>query len=352
MIKYDTLKPFIFKLDPELAHTIVEKVIHFGSDYLPFVNSYFVDKNFIDDEILIQEIWGRKFYNPIGLGAGFDKNATMITAMMGLGFGFSEIGTVTPKPQKGNQKPRLFRHIQEESLQNAMGFNNNGAFAIYKRLQQITPFATPIGINIGKNKLTPQNNALQDYRFLIKTFEDVADYLVVNISSPNTPNLRDLQNEAFIKELFQMSKEYTKKPILLKIAPDMSHDIAISICKSAVDNGASGIIATNTTIDYSLVNNPRNFGGISGKVLNQKSKEMFKEISKELFGKTTLVSVGGIGDANDVYERIKLGASLVQIFSMLIYKGPTLIKEINKDLIKLLQADGFKHISQAIGCKI
>ena len=352
MIDYNTIKPLFFKLEPEIAHTLVEKTLHYGSEFLPFVSSYYRGKNFIKDEILTQELWGKKFYNPVGLGAGFDKNATMIKAMMSVGFGYSEIGTITPKPQEGNPKPRLFRHIQEESLQNAMGFNNDGAFAIHKRVDAVVPFATPIGINIGKNKLTPQNKAIDDYRFLIKTFEGVADYLVINISSPNTPNLRDLQNEEFISELFDMAKTLTDKPILLKIAPDMSSDTAIDLCKSAVKSGASGIIATNTTIDYSLIQNPKEIGGISGAVLKQKSKELFKDIAKELFGKTTLISVGGIGDAKDAYARIRLGASLVQVFSMFIYRGPTIARDINSGLIELLKADGYGHISEALGVDI
>jgi dihydroorotate dehydrogenase len=290
-----------------------------------------------------------EFANPIGLGAGFDKNATVTKSMKGLGFGYTEVGTITPKPQDGNAKPRLFRFPQSESLQNAMGFNNDGKDAILNRIKSIYPFDIPIGANIGKNKTTSQDDALSDYRVLIETFKDYSDYLVINISSPNTPNLRDLQNESFIKELFDMSQTLTNKPIFLKIAPDMDSDVAINLCKTAVNSGASGIIATNTTIDYSLLDNPKDFGGISGKVLNDKSYKIFCDISKELFGETILISVGGIDSAQSAYSRIKAGASLVQIYSSLIFKGPSLVRDINLGLIELLERDGFSHISQAVG---
>jgi dihydroorotate dehydrogenase len=306
-------------------------------------------RNFIDDSKLHQKLFGVDFYNPIGLGAGFDKNATMIKSMPALGFGFSEIGTMTPKAQKGNEKPRLFRYPQFNSIQNAMGFNNKGAYEVSKNLKKVYPFVIPIGANIGKNKTTPQSQAIDDYEILIKTFKDISDYLVINISSPNTPNLRDLQNEEFIKVLFNKAKKLTTKPILLKIAPDIKADTAISLSLCAIDSGADGIIATNTTIDYSLLPNPQNFGGISGEVLREKSYNLFKQIAKELFGKTTLISVGGISDANEAYKRLKAGANLVQILSGLIFKGPSMNKEINKGILELMQKDGFKNISQVIG---
>ena len=352
MINYETLKPFLFQLEPETAHNFVEKMLHYGIDYLPFVKNFLIQKLFVNEKILHQELFGKTFLNPVGIGAGFDKNGTMVRGIQALGFGYTEIGTITPKPQEGNPKPRMFRHISERTLQNAMGFNNDGAFAIEHRLKKVLPFTTPVGINIGKNKTTPEDEAIEDYRVLLETFESYADYLVINISSPNTPNLRDLQNEQFIKELFSMAKEITTKPILLKIAPDMEAKTAVSLCKSAVKAGASGIIATNTTIDYSLVKEPKDIGGLSGAVLNEKSKEIFTAIAKALFGKTTLISVGGISDGKDAYERIKLGASLVQVYTGFIYGGPTLIRDINKDIIKYLHEDGFKNITEAIGYDI
>ena len=351
MINYENFKKIIFKLDPEVAHNIVEFFLK-NLDSFPIIFNPFIEKNFIDDKILNQKIFNKTFYNPVGLAAGFDKNATMIRAMTALGFGFSEIGTVTPKPQKGNPKPRLFRYPTYESIQNAMGFNNDGMYIIQKRLKKLYPFATPIGINLGKNKTTPEKEALKDYEQLIKTFKDLSDYMVVNISSPNTPGLRDLQNEEFIKALFKMAKDITNTPILLKIAPDMSESKAIDLTSMAIEAGADGIIATNTTTDYSILPNAKEFGGISGKVLKEKSYNLFKAISKELFGKTILISVGGIDSAQEAYKRIKAGANMVQVYTALIFKGPSLIKNINEGLIKLLKEDGFDNINDAIGADI
>ncbi|OHE17764.1 MAG: dihydroorotate dehydrogenase (quinone), partial [Sulfurimonas sp. RIFOXYD12_FULL_36_11] len=293
--------------------------------------------------------FGRTFLNPIGLGAGFDKNATMIRGMQILGFGFTEIGTVTPKPQAGNPKPRMFRHVEEESIQNAMGFNNDGLLSVQKRLKERFPFTTPIGINIGKNKTTSDAEAINDYITLIKALHELGDYLVINISSPNTPGLRDLQNEEFITRLFSEAKAITNKPILLKIAPDMSKEDAVALTTLAVAKGADGIIATNTTVDYSLVKNPQSIGGLSGAVLREKSFEIFEAIAKELYGKTTLISVGGISSAKEAYRRIKAGASLVEIYSGLIFHGFDMIKDINTELTELIKADGYANITEAIG---
>jgi len=348
MFNYETIKKIMFNFEPETAHTIAE----YGLRTLPYIrmiNNYMVNINFKNDNILTQDIFGVTFHNPIGLGAGFDKNATMVKAMPALGFGYTEIGTMTPKPQEGNAKPRLFRFPQQESIQNAMGFNNLGAYEVIQNLKKVYPYSLPIGASIGKNKLTPENEALNDYKTLIKGFAPICDYLAINISSPNTPNLRDLQNEEFIKAVFEMGKKITNKPILLKIAPDMESETAITLCQTAINSGADGIIASNTTQDYSLLPNPKDFGGISGAALSDKAYDLFKEIGRELYDKTTLISVGGISDAKDAYRRIKAGATLIQILSGFIFKGPSMCKNINEELIQLLKADGYTHISQAIG---
>lgn len=348
MINYETIKKLMFNFEPETAHHIAS----FGLKALPYcriINNYMVKRNFVNNKILTQEVLGLQFHNPIGLAAGFDKNGDMIKAMPSLGFGYTEIGTMTPRAQPGNPKPRLFRYPEQESIQNAMGFNNKGAFEVIQNLKKVYPFALPLGASIGKNKVTPENEALDDYETLIRGFKDICDYLVVNISSPNTPNLRDLQNEAFIKAVFTMAKSITNTPILLKIAPDMEAKTAITLCKTAVESGADGIIATNTTNDYTLLPHPQNFGGISGKVMSDKSFNLFKAIATELHDKTTLISVGGISDAKDAYRRIKAGASLIQIYSAFIFQGPSMCKNINEELIELLKTDGYTNISQAIG---
>ena len=351
MFTYNSLKRILFKFDPETAHNIAEYSLRLLGK-CTIAKSYMQKKNYITDPKLSQKVFGVTFANPVGLAAGFDKNATMIKAMQSLGFGFTEIGTMTPKPQDGNAKPRMFRYPEEKSVQNAMGFNNKGAHKVLKNLKKVYPFEIPIGANIGKNKTTPEEFALSDYKSLIKKFEDTSDYLVINISSPNTPNLRDLQNEKFITELFTMARQLTDKPILLKIAPDMEVDMAINLCNSAINAGAAGIIATNTTIDYSLVPNCQNFGGLSGACLTQKSADLFKAIAKELFGKTILISVGGISTGKEAYERIKNGATLVQSYSALIFEGPSMVRKINEEILELMAKDGYSNISEAIGANL
>lgn len=349
MLNYENIKKIMFLLNPENAHNVAEFAFKNGTKVFPFVLSELSKRFFITDPRLEQDLFGTHFLNPIGLAAGFDKNATMLQMLTALGFGHIEFGTVTPKPQSGNPKPRLFRYPEYESIQNAMGFNNDGAIKVQKRVKKLHPFATPLVANIGKNKTTSSENAIKDYESLIETFRDISDYMVVNISSPNTPGLRDLQNESFIKELFTMAKEKTEKTVLLKIAPDLDIKDAYNICNVALENGAGGIIATNTTIDYSLLPGAQDFGGVSGKVLEKKSEKFFEELSQEFYGKAPLISVGGINSAEGAYKRIKDGANLVQIYSSFIFKGPSLNKKICEGILHLMDKDGFYHISEVIG---
>ena len=345
---YKTLKKLLFKFDPETAHGLAEFAMKSSGNFGFILN--LISKNFsYENDALKQNIFGLNFANPLGIGGGFDKNATMIKALHALGFGYLEYGTFTPKPQPGNAKPRLFRLIQEESLQNAMGFNNEGSEIIAKRVEKIYPYKTPIIANIGKNKITPNEDALKDYEILTQNFKDLCDIFVINISSPNTPNLRDLQDEKFIKDIFETMKSITIKPILLKIAPDMSFGKAIDLCSCAVRNGAGGVIVNNTSIDYGLTPNAKDFGGLSGKLITKKSRELFKAVANELFGHTTLISCGGIDNGKEAYERIKMGASLVEIYTSFIFKGPSVIKNINSKIAELLEKDGFTNITQAIG---
>ncbi|MCI5969282.1 dihydroorotate dehydrogenase (quinone) [Helicobacter sp.] len=351
MLHYQNLRPFLFKLNAEVAHSIVEYVCKIAPK-IPCALPYVAKQSFVCDAILEQEIDGMHFYNPVGLAAGFDKNATMIESLCALGFSHLEVGAVTPLAQSGNEKPRLWRHSNEESLQNAMGFNNDGANAVSMRLDECYPFVLPLGVNIGKNKSTSQEDAIKDYTALARIFKTNTDYLSINISSPNTPNLRNLQNATFIKELFGALREIYKKSIYLKISPDLRVDDALSLVECAIDNGAKGIIATNTTLDYSLVTNSKEKGGISGRVLAPKSREMLEQIAKSLKTKkrkTTLISVGGIANAQEAYERIRLGANLVQVFSAMVFEGPSLVKNINMGLKEFLERDGFNHISEAVG---
>lgn len=348
MLDYSSIKSLLFKLDPENAHAVAEFFLKNYSLFYPFIN-YMTGKNFIDDERLHQEVDGIGYLNPVGLAAGFDKNATMFPSLPALGFGFAEIGTFTPLPQKGNDKPRLFRFPEKESLQNAMGFNNDGMEKIARRVAKSFPFATPVGINIGKNKLTKTENAIGDYLKLTNKFKDLSDFFIINISSPNTPGLRDLQNEGFIKELLTKMRPITPKPIYLKIAPDLELDTAHALIEAAIASGVSGVIANNTSNDYTLMDNAKDFGGLSGEVIREKSFTFFDIIAESFYKKTTLISVGGIASGDEAYRRLKAGASLLEVYTALIFKGPSLVRTINEGILKNMERDGFSHISQVIG---
>lgn len=349
MFDYEFIKKIFFQLSPENAHNVAEFSFKYGAKIFPFSTSYFAEKYFVVDKRLEQNILGTTFVHPLGLAAGFDKNATMIRMLNALGFGHIEYGTVTPIPQDGNAKPRLFRYPEYESIQNAMGFNNDGMLKIKNRLKNVYPYAIPLGANIGKNKTTSQEESIGDYEKLIENFKDLCEYIVINISSPNTPGLRDLQNENFIKELFTMASEKTSKPVLLKLAPDLDTKDAITLSSKALEYGAKGIVATNTSIDYTLLPEAKDFGGISGRVLEEKSSALFEALAKEFFGKTTLISVGGIDNADTAYKRIKAGANLIQLYSSFIFKGPAVTRDIAQGILAHMNRDGFHHISEAIG---
>ena len=350
-MNYDTLKKIFFLFDPETAHKIAEfglRALYATPGGLEALAKFGVYK----DEILTQNIWNLSFDNPVGIAGGFDKNATMIAPLAALGFGHIDFGTFTPRPQSGNEKPRLFRLVSEQSIQNAMGFNNEGADVIERRVRKIYPFKIPIAANIGKNKATSNEDALSDYEALGRKFNGLCDFFIINVSSPNTPNLRALQENSFISELIGAMKKITNRPLVLKLAPDMSADQAIALCECAVQSGASGIIINNTSVDYSLSPNARDFGGLSGRLITEKSRELFAQVARELFGRTILISCGGIDSAQEAYERIKSGASLVQIFTAFIFKGPFVAKSINEELAKLLRADGFNNINEAVGVNL
>lgn len=350
-MNYDTLKKIFFRFDPETAHKIAEfglRALYATPGGLEALAKFGVYK----DEILTQNIWNLSFDNPVGIAGGFDKNATMIAPLAALGYGHIDFGTFTPRPQSGNEKPRLFRLVSEQSIQNAMGFNNEGADVIERRVRKIYPFKIPIAANIGKNKATSNEDALSDYEALGRKFNGLCDFFIINVSSPNTPNLRALQENSFISELIGAMKKITKRPLVLKLAPDMSADQAIALCECAVQSGASGIIINNTSVDYSLSPNARDFGGLSGRLITEKSRKLFAQVARELFGRTILISCGGIDSAQEAYERIKSGASLVQIFTAFIFKGPFVAKSINEGLAELLRADGFNSISEAVGVNL
>jgi dihydroorotate dehydrogenase len=309
----------------------------------------------VDDPALARRLLGRELANPVGLAAGFDKDGEVIAALPALGFGFAEIGTVTPRPQPGNPRPRLFRYPARASLQNRLGFNNRGADALARRLDALPADLRrrlPLGVNLGKNKATPRERALDDYRTLLSTFAPRADYLVINVSSPNTPGLRDLQSESFLRPLLGEAAAIGGCPVLVKIAPDLEEQQAVDLSAMAVEAGAAGVIATNTTVDHSLLPGCQAEGGLSGAVLRDRARRIFAAVARELCGKCVLVSVGGIDGAEEAYRRIRAGADLVQLYTALVFAGPGLVAEINRGLLSLLARDGFAHLDEAVGADL
>ncbi|HEX4962072.1 MAG TPA: quinone-dependent dihydroorotate dehydrogenase [Thermoanaerobaculia bacterium] len=345
---YPALRRLLFLLEPEAAHGLGMVALRMAQA-VPGAVAALARRHLVEAPALRQTLFGREFPNPVGLAAGFDKDAVVVRAMPALGFGFAEVGTVTPLPQPGNPKPRLFRHSAAGSLQNALGFNNGGMEAMRRRLARTYPTPFPLGVNVGKNKATPPERALDDYETLIRGLHPFCDYLVVNLSSPNTPGLRDLQNESFVREILAMAARITAKPVLVKIAPDLAPGQAASLAETAVAAGAAGLIATNTTTDYSLLSEAKGFGGISGKALREKSFQVFEEVARAVFGRTVLISAGGIDSGAEAYRRLRAGASLVQTYTALVYEGPSLPRRINEELLALMARDGVKGIGEVIG---
>lgn len=329
--------PVLFLIDPEKVHNIIFSSIKilFKFPLVKFLVSKFY---IIDDSRLEKSLFGIKFKNPVGLAAGFDKNAQLYEELTSFGFGFIEIGTVTPKPQSGNPKKRLFRLVEDSAIINRMGFNNVGVEEVVKNLKKNK--STLIGGNIGKNKITPNYLAIDDYVTSFNMLFDFVDYFVVNVSSPNTPNLRDLQEKEpltkLINSLISINRNKKKpKPILLKIAPDLNNNQLLDIISIVKDTGLDGIIATNTTINRDNLKslNKNELGGLSGKPLTSRSTEVIKFISKNSNKTIPIIGVGGINSVADALEKFDAGADLIQIYTGFIYEGPNLIRSINKALL-------------------
>lgn len=334
------VKPFLFLLDPEQAHHFTTKILTFVLDF-PGIKLIFKSLFLVKDDNLSKEIWGMKFPNPVGLAAGFDKDGKYFEAMSTLGFGFIEIGTVTPKPQSGNDKPRLFRLPKDRALINRMGFNNDGVDAMAKRMQSRVKSNLIIGGNIGKNKTTPNEEAVNDYLICFEKLYSMVDYFVVNVSSPNTPGLRALQEKEPLSKILNAlmasnRQKPTIKPILLKIAPDLTDGQLDEIIEIVSETAIHGIIATNTTLDRSQLTSDHNHigaGGLSGQPLTGRSTEVIRYIHQKSAGKIIIIGVGGIASPADAQAKLAAGASLIQVYTGLIYEGPTLVKKILKSLI-------------------
>lgn len=301
------------------------------------------------DPRLEQELFNCRFDNPVGLAAGFDKNAVAVRGLAAFGFGFLEIGTVTPRGQPGNLKPRIFRHPEVSSLQNALGFNNEGMERIAARLEKGASGGLPVGVNVGKNATTELERAESDYDALFERFSELASYFTINISSPNTPGLRELQTPERIAGLLELGRSRTSRPILVKLSPDIENELAVELATAAVESGAAGIILTNTTTRYELLPEAREFGGLSGDVLRRRSRELLQVVAEKLFGRTVLISVGGIHSAEEAYRRLLGGASLVQIYTALVYQGPALISSVLAGILERMERDGCDSLDEVVG---
>lgn len=344
---YPLIGPALRRLPAERAHHLAIAALKAGLVPAPAP---------FTDPALASEVFRRHFPNPLGLAAGFDKNAEVIDAMLALGFGFVEIGTVTPRPQPGNPPPRMFRLLAEEAMINRLGFNNQGMEAVAVRLAERRRRRRPgvIGVNIGPNRDSP--DPLADCTAIARRLAGLADYLVLNVSSPNTPGLRALQREAPLRALLAAVQRAARAaggtPVLVKIAPDLDSDELEAIARVTLDLGIDGLVVTNTTTRRppTLSGRHRNeVGGLSGRPLFAPSTAVLAELYRLTEGRLPLIGVGGIASGGDAYAKIRAGASLVQLYTALIYQGPALVNRIKRELLALLRADGFSHIAEAVG---
>ena len=344
---FSILRPFLFSLDPETAHDLAIKSLKFN--LLP--NKVFEVE---DEQMLNIKLLGKNFPNPVGLAAGFDKSAEAYNPLLKLGFGFVEVGTVTPLKQFGNPKPRIFRLEDDGALINRLGFNNDGMEVIKNRIKSDRKKGI-LGINIGPNKDTKDQK--NDFCLGLKNFLDIADYITVNISSPNTKGLRDFHEQEKLKDLLLTLNKIKKDnktdiPLLLKVSPDIKENHISEIVDVAIKNNISAIILTNTTNgnrDNLVSEIKKEEGGLSGEPIQQISTNMIKKFYKQLNGKIPIVGVGGVNSGKSAYEKIIAGASLIQLYTGFIYRGPSVAKDIKKELIQILKVEGVKNIEDAVG---
>ncbi len=340
------IRPLLFRMDAEKAHyftfSLLKKTLSIPGSRLIAKSLFHVSDNHLNRQVL-----GLSFPNPVGLAAGFDKDARMIDELAALGFGFVEIGTVTPKAQSGNDKPRLFRLVEDRAIINRMGFNNEGVDAAVRRLKKVKSDII-IGGNIGKNKVTPNEEAFSDYRICFEALHPYVHYFAVNVSSPNTPGLRSLQEKEPLKKILSGLQELNlkkenAKPILLKIAPDLTDSQLDDIVEIVKESGIAGVIATNTTISRDNLRSSREkiehigAGGLSGQPLTKRSTEVIRHLSRKSEGAFPVIAVGGICSPQDALEKLEAGAALIQVYSGYIYEGPSLIKRINKAILKRIR---------------
>jgi dihydroorotate dehydrogenase len=359
----NTIRPLLFSQDAETIHHRTINMLHWASRRELVCDAM---RSFLGTQNLPVELFGLRFPNPVGLAAGMDKNAEALPAWAAMGFGFTELGAATWHAQPGNPQPRVFRAIPEGAIVNRMGFNNLGAQAIAERLAEWKNLGRwpnhPVGMNLGKSKITPLDKAAEDYANSFRVLRPHLDFFVVNVSSPNTPNLRQLQDKAALKDIFEAiqsenSKTQTRnaKPVLVKVAPDLSFEALDEILELTGPCKIAGIVATNTTITRPQSTDPATqrvyaeTGGLSGRPVRSQSTEVIRHIYHQTRGSLPIVGVGGIFDAADAWEKITAGASLIQIYTGLVYEGPSICRDIVHGLIERLEQKGFNNFGQAVG---
>ena len=348
MIFKRLIRPLLFRGDPERMHDSMSRVLAYAGQ-VGLVRQTVGSVFSYSHPMLETTVSGIRFPNPVGLAPGFDKHCSLIDIIPAFGFGFIEVGTITGRAQDGNPKPRLFRLVENKALINRMGFNNPGADAIRERLLRVCQ-RIPVGINIGKSKVVAIENAVDDYVYSFERLSEFADYVVVNVSSPNTPGLRELQEKEHLLKLLRalQARNVAKKPLFVKIAPDLTFDQLDDALDVVKRTKLAGIVATNTTVARHGVQSLEE-GGLSGRPLKEKATEFVRRIYSTTHGKLPIIGSGGVFTAADAYEKIRAGASLVQVYTGFIYEGPIVARRINEGLVKLLKKDGLKSVGEAVG---
>ncbi|OYD08214.1 quinone-dependent dihydroorotate dehydrogenase [Paludifilum halophilum] len=356
---YSLLRNQLFRMDPEQAHEWTIRGLQQAQRF-PFVLKTLQRRMEVEDPRLKVSFSRIRFPNPVGLAAGFDKHAQVYPALAALGFGFVEVGTLTPRRQSGNPRPRLYRLPEDQAVINRMGFNNGGVEQARSLLSTFPRPGIPIGINLGKNKQTPQEEAASDYRHGLRALYRHGDYFAINISSPNTRGLRDLQQSKPLEKLLSLimaerdeMKDETgeTRPVFLKLAPDLTQDQMTEAVQVGMELDIDGFIVCNTTLSREGLKNPlkKEEGGMSGKPLAPLSTKMIRHLYRISEGRMPIIGVGGIFTGDDAYEKIRAGACLIQVYTGMIYRGPSIAREINRELLHRLEKDGYDHISEAVG---
>ena len=351
MTPYTAARPFLFSLPAETAHTLAHRGLRLAQRTR--AAELFAERYTVRDPRLAVTCLGERFPNPLGVAAGFDKNAEVVTSLASLGFGHVEVGGVTAEAQEGNPRPRMFRLREDEAIINRMGFNNDGADRIGARLDRTDLPDVPLGVNVGKSKSTPLERAEEDYRYTYARVGEHADFVVVNVSSPNTPGLRTLQNREGLERILGALSDAGASPLLLKLSPDLGAKAIETALSVVSDLDLDGVIATNTTTERpeSLRSTNRvEDGGLSGRPLEARATECVRFVAERT--EVPVIGVGGVFTAEDAYRKIRAGASLVQTYTGLVYRGPSIARDINEGLLELLDRDGFDSVEEAVGVEL